>query len=89
MPWTLRLRLFLLFTVLVEFAEEVVEGFQSEEYQDGAGSGQHVHAAAAGQTDSIDNAKNNINEWQKLADQKRRTGWSPDKKDKDKNEKKD
>ena len=38
---------------------------------------------------TLDNAKNNINEWQKLADQKRRTGWSPDKKDKDKNEKKD
>jgi len=37
---------------------------------------------------TLDNAKNNINEWQKLADQKRRTGWSPDKKDKDKNEKK-
>ena len=38
---------------------------------------------------TLDNAKNNINEWQKLADQKRRTGWSPDKKDKDINEKKD
>ena len=27
---------------------------------------------------TVDNAKNNIKEWQTLADQKRRTGWTPD-----------
>ena len=33
---------------------------------------------------TLDNAKDNIKEWQKLADQKRRTGWTPNKKSKDK-----
>ena len=31
---------------------------------------------------TLDYAKNNIHEWKKLADQKRRTGWTPDKKNK-------
>ena len=35
----------------------------------------------------VDNAKNNIKEWQKLSDQKRRTGWTPDKKNKNEDEK--
>ena len=38
---------------------------------------------------TLDNAKDNIKEWQKLADQKRRTGWTPNKKSKDKLEKED
>ena len=33
------------------------------------------------------NAKDSIKEWQKLADQKRRTGWSPVKERKDEHEK--
>ena len=33
---------------------------------------------------TLDNAKNNIKEWQNLAEQKRKRGWTPIKKDKDK-----
>ena len=33
----------------------------------------------------MDNAKNNINEWQKLLLEKRKTGWTP-KKEKEKEE---
>ena len=36
---------------------------------------------------TVNNAKNNINEWQKLSDQKRRTGWTPKKKNKNEDEK--
>ena len=36
---------------------------------------------------TVNNAKNNINEWQKLSDQKRRTGWTPEKKNKNEDEK--
>ena len=36
---------------------------------------------------TVDNAKNNIKEWQALADKKRRTGWTPDKKNKKEDEK--
>ena len=35
---------------------------------------------------TLENAKNNIKEWQKLVDQKRKTGWTPPKKKKDKDE---
>ena len=35
---------------------------------------------------ALNNAKDNIKEWQKLADQKRRTGWSPVKERKDEHE---
>ena len=38
---------------------------------------------------TLDYAKNNIHEWKKLADQKRRTGWTPDKKNKNEEEKTD
>ena len=38
---------------------------------------------------TLDNAKNNIHEWKKLAEQKRRTGWTPDKKNKNEEEKTD
>ena len=38
---------------------------------------------------TLHNAKNNIKEWQKLAEQKRRTGWTPDKNHKDKDKKDD
>ena len=34
---------------------------------------------------ALENSKNNVKEWQKLADEKRRTGWTPKKKNKDKN----
>ena len=37
---------------------------------------------------TLDNANNNIKEWQNLVDQKRKRGWTPNKKDKDKNNKK-
>ena len=33
---------------------------------------------------TIDNAKNNLNIWQKLADEGRKRGWTPEKKDKEK-----
>ena len=33
---------------------------------------------------TLENCKDNIKEWQNLADQKRRTGWTPTKKNKDK-----
>ena len=36
---------------------------------------------------TVNNAKNNINEWQKLSDQKKRTGWTPKKKNKNEDEK--
>ena len=36
---------------------------------------------------TLDNAKNNLKEWQALADQKRKTGWSPNKDHKSKEEK--
>ena len=35
---------------------------------------------------SLTNAKDNIKTWQKLAEQKRRTGFTPEKKNKSKNE---
>ena len=35
---------------------------------------------------TMDNAKNNINNWQKLLDKKRKTGWSPEKEDNDEKE---
>ena len=38
---------------------------------------------------TLDNAKNNIHEWKKLAAQKRRTGWTPDKKNKNEEKKTD
>ena len=34
---------------------------------------------------TIENAKDNLNKWQKLADEGRKRGWTPDKKRKDKN----
>ena len=34
---------------------------------------------------ALENSKDNVKEWQKLADEKRRTGWTPKKKNKDKN----
>ena len=34
---------------------------------------------------TIDNAKNNLNIWQKLADEGRKRGWTPEKKEKKKN----
>ena len=37
---------------------------------------------------TLNNANNNIKEWQNLVDQKRKRGWTPNKKDKDKNNKK-
>ena len=33
---------------------------------------------------TLDNANNNLKEWQNLLDQKRKRGWTPNKKDKDK-----
>ena len=33
---------------------------------------------------TIDNAKNNLNIWQKLADEGRKRGWTPEKKEKKK-----
>ena len=32
---------------------------------------------------TIENAKNNLNKWQKLADEGRKKGWSPDNKKKE------
>jgi len=41
----------LFFAVLVELAEEEVEGFQSEEYKQRTDSGQHIHATSTSQAD--------------------------------------
>ena len=35
---------------------------------------------------TMENAKNNVNEWQNLTDKKRKRGWTPEKKEKDNNE---